>query len=246
MRVLVIGIAGVLLCGITPAHGGEISHGHVHCALNGLNIGDMSMTLHSASPEAKRLVQSIVDRIGIQNDFLLQEATFKTSTPMAFADIKGGSIRRIVFDREIFDSKNLNFTLAATLGHEIGHHINSDLAAIKRPDHVEELRADFFGGYVVHMLGGTSADATALTKHFSEKGSKSHPPKKQRYEAFLAGWTHGEDMRRKQLERCSVKWIGGAFNKDDQTCRIATSCGARDNPVRIACENDDGDWNWQN
>lgn len=245
MRAFVIGIVGVVFCGITPAYGGETGHGHTHCALNGLDIGDMKMTLHSASPEAKRLVQSIVDRIGIQNDFLLQEATFKTSTPMAFADIKGGSVRRIVIDREIFDSKNLNFTLAATLGHEIGHHINSDLVGVKRPDHVEELRADFYGGYVVHMLGGSRSDATALTRHFSEKGSKSHPPRKQRYEAFLAGWTHGEDMRLKQGGQCGVKWIGDAFDKDDQVCRIATSCGTKDIPIRFACENDDGNWIWQ-
>jgi len=198
-KLLVTAVALIVVApAATSAQAGELLSDSTVCAMNGLSFSRKNAKLHAPHPSAEALLQSIVDRVGIENDFLLKAATFKDATPMAFADIKNRSVRRIVYDRDIFHPEDgLDFTFAAVLAHEVGHHLNTDLIGVNRPNHTEELRADFFGGYVVSILGGSEADALAVTRYFG-KASKTHPAQGDRIEAFRAGWEHGETMKSKR------------------------------------------------
>lgn len=248
MRALTALLCASMLTGMAPELSAESppSPEGAYCAINGLRLSRANMTLHAPSPKAERLLQSIVDRVGIQNDFSLKAATFHKSTPMAFADIKGGSVRRIVYDRDIFTpDKGLDFTFAAVLAHEVGHHLASDISGVNRPNHTEELRADFFGGYIVNILGGSEAGAIAVTRHFGA-GSDSHPPREKREEAFRSGWQHGETMRQPQRQLCVGRWVGEVYRKGNTVCRSASICGFPKSQPRTACLNDEMKWVCEN
>ncbi|MEL6688364.1 MAG: hypothetical protein AAFP97_12190 [Pseudomonadota bacterium] len=166
------------------------------CAFNGLTYAELGASYQDASPEAQAVISWITQQAGLRNDFDLHGATFERS-PIAFAAIRHGH-RQIVYDVDKFSAKNgeLAWEDIAILAHEIAHHINGDTALHKADSHAKELTADFYAGMIVRRLGGTRENALAVTKMLSEEGSETHPPRKDRENAFGSGWDHADRLVR--------------------------------------------------
>jgi len=248
MKGVVIGLAmTVAIATAMPAtaQNSAVLESDIICAFNGARLNKMGAKLGKPSPEAVKAIQWIADSIGIENDFVVKSATFKRS-PLAYAVLSGGTERHIVYDVDQFLAKDgqLSYVDIFIFAHEVGHHINSDTSIKGRQKHMQELRADRYAGAVVNKLGGDLKDATAVTRHFSKSGSKSHPPRSQRIKAITEGWQHAERMRYVENGRCQPQWLGEAFEKDGQTCRVAMRCDIQGLPIKFACQNNDGDWNW--
>lgn len=249
MRSAIVGLAMVAAIAAsmpTAAQDGVVPHSDMICAFNGASLNEMGVKLGKPSPEAVKVIQWIVDLIGIENDFVVKSATFKRS-PLAYAALSGGTERHVVYDVDLFLAKDgkLSFVDIFLLAHEVAHHINSDTSIFGRSKHMQELRADRYGGVIVNKLGGSLDDAIAVTKHFSKSGSKTHPPRSQRVQAIKEGWQHAERMRYVENGRCQAQWLGDAFEKEGQICRIAMRCHREGLPIKFACKNSEGSWTWR-
>jgi len=84
-----------------------------------------------------------------------------------------------------------DWSLVAILAHEVGHHLAWH-TKIDGNDHLFELEADRFSGFIMRRLGATLDQAHAAMRLVSPKeASKTHPGLDQRLEAITLGWRDG-------------------------------------------------------
>ena len=84
-----------------------------------------------------------------------------------------------------------DWSLVAILAHEVGHHLAWH-TKIDGNDHLFELEADRFSGFIMRRLGATLDQAHAAMRAIAPKvASTSHPGLDQRLEAITLGWRDG-------------------------------------------------------
>lgn len=98
----------------------------------------------------------------------------------------------------LYDSRLLNFANDQTasfwssisiLAHEIGHHLSGHTLNQLTDNHLAELEADKFSGFVLYKMGATLEQATsAIATIGSNIDTESHPSKTKRIRAISNGW----------------------------------------------------------
>ena len=80
------------------------------------------------------------------------------------------------------------------MAHEVGHHLNDHTIDARGSRPPIELEADKFSGGVLQKLGATLEQAQAVISTFPERGSSTHPGRRDRLEAIRAGWQESYDL----------------------------------------------------
>ena len=198
-RKMVLGLLSCPVCGQLSSAEAETGKDEsdewkMICAMKQVpGIGAVENT-RDGKPEANRAIGWIMDLVGMRPRIRILEADFKVDN-VARAVIRG-SQRYVVYDTKwfTFEDNRVSWYSIYILGHEIGHHIYGHTHGFESGRHRAELDADRFGGWVVARLGGRLDQAVAFTRVFSEKGSKSHPPRNDRIAAIQEGWQAGKNV----------------------------------------------------
>lgn len=178
------------------AVGADTAQDGIICTLHGPNFG-LPHDADALQPdvEAVHAVSWISDTVGIRPNFSVGQAVFQRKNG-AYALLRNGE-RRIVYDTEYFSwvEGSPNWRETGIMAHEVGHHIAGHTAGVKSASHAQELEADRFAGFALARLGATLEQATRWSRSLSEKGSDSHPPRRQRLMAVTDGWRLGNSQR---------------------------------------------------
>lgn len=153
--------------------------------------------LNTPRYEAVKALEWITENVGLSDNFLLASATFKKKV-VAFAVIRSKK-RYIVYDEEVNFTEpkgQVSWFSLAVLSHEVAHHLAGHTAVKNQSPHKRELEADRFAGFMLGQLGASLHQAQAFTKIFSLKGSKSHPPRAERFNAATLGWHQSQQLLR--------------------------------------------------
>jgi hypothetical protein len=104
--------------------------------------------------------------------------------------------RLIIYDPEWARTASAEFYLV--LGHEAGHHFcGHTIGRTQASPQETELEADRFSGAAIrgfeayHGKAFIDAALKAAAEKYSERGSRSHPPKAERLEAIRSGYSQG-------------------------------------------------------
>lgn len=196
-RIIVANLMMAALSFCPSADAGEDVQGRVLCAFNDTERGAYGAVLGEPSPEAMTIIERIANIVGVENNFDVRSAEFPSMTPIAYATVYQGR-RQIVYDREFFarhGEGRISWAEVGIYAHEIGHLLGTHVF-LDDNRHSEELAADRFAGFIIARLGGSQAQATSMTRHFSANASSTHPARARRVEAIVDGWELGQRMMR--------------------------------------------------
>lgn len=161
-------------------------------------IAPQELTLFQPSSEAERIVQELVDVMGLEKNFVVKSSNVKNA--LASFD---GKQRYILYSTSFLEQfkteGSSRWGAYAVLAHEIGHHLNGDTFREKdvRRRREMELKADLFSGSVLRMLGATLAEAQSGINAIKEvRETPSHPKKDARLEAVSNGWSIRDEWMR--------------------------------------------------
>ncbi|MBP6811085.1 MAG: tetratricopeptide repeat protein, partial [Saprospiraceae bacterium] len=169
----------------------QITNHHIHqgCSFDNLPVED-DVYLYEPSDEAERIVDEILDALGLSKNFVLKSA----NVPNALATSLNGQ-RYILYSTDFLEKfksdANTQWAAYSVLAHEIGHHLNGHNfgETNSRTRKMMELEADQFSGSVLRMLGATIDEAQAGIKTFDLQGETlTHPSFPARKEAVSNGW----------------------------------------------------------
>lgn len=161
----------------------------------------------SSSEEANSIIISICDLVGLKPNFVVKVA----NVPNAQAQIDRISKQRMILYSQTFITSidlitKSNWGSIATLAHELGHHLNGHTlvgyTADKKKNHIEELQADEFAGFVCYKLGATLEQAQSVFQTFAEDNTSStHPPRSARLEAVAVGWNKAKEQVKTETQK---------------------------------------------
>lgn len=163
------------------------------------NDGEASGILVEA-PSARQLIQisEILKYSGLPSNFKILKTV--NSIANAFAAIVEGQ-RVIIFDEELLrvvdDRQSQEYWASMSiLAHEIGHHLSGHTLDAKGSNHMTEMEADKFSGFVLYKMGASVDDAIyAMEQIGSEIDFPSHPSKYKRVEYIKEGWNEANRQR---------------------------------------------------
>lgn len=102
-----------------------------------------------------------------------------------------GRVKKLNFSSATLpDATEKDWETLTLLAHELGHHLNGHLTNPK-PDATQwsqELEADETAGFIIHLMGGTLAQAQLAFRNVPEQGSYTHPGRQKRLDAVAKGW----------------------------------------------------------
>jgi hypothetical protein len=159
----------------------------VVCSYFGETIAD-DLYSFSSSDEARDVVKSITDQVGLSSNFEIKVA----NVPNAAAVIREEK-RYILYSesfmQNIVTQTGTNWANYSILAHEVGHHLEGHTLGKSGSQPELELLADKFSGFILGKLGADLSEAQAVMgKIATDDGSATHPPKSARLEAIAVGW----------------------------------------------------------
>lgn len=165
----------------------KFSLNDVVCSYFGENIAD-DLYSFSSSDEAREIVKSITDQVGLSSNFEIKVA----NVPNAAAVIREEK-RYILYSenfmQNIVTQTGTNWANYSILAHEVGHHLEGHTLGKGGSQPELELHADRFSGFILGKLGADLSEAQAVMgKIATDAGSATHPPKSARLEAIAVGW----------------------------------------------------------
>jgi hypothetical protein len=102
------------------------------------------------------------------------------------------NLRVILYNQQLTAqtaAAQLNWGMRLALAHQVGHHINHHLLTSASHRRTEELDADGFAGYLLHVLGATRAEIEGILAVMQfQSGRKGYPAAAERIKATLQGW----------------------------------------------------------
>ncbi len=143
------------------------------------------------SENARAIVARVTGVVGLHTSFELQE---RTDTQYVAALIDPEGRRSIAYNPEInLATDSDGWIVLGMFAHEIAHHLNLDLLRSESVDHHEvELKADFFAGRVLALLGATLQEAQLPLNVLPDPVTTSiRPAVIDRLRATEAGWLQG-------------------------------------------------------
>ena len=187
VKVAIVVLSLIWSLSVVAAEIQEIALGRA-CSYFGEQITGSVHTFDS-NQQAEQFIEDIVSSSGLSGRFNVRAA----GVPNAAAVIRGEQrfiLYSTGFIRSIRRATDSDWGSKSILAHEIGHHLNGHTLAQggSRPN--IELEADYFSGFVLQKMDASLEDAqVAMATLGSERGSATHPPKRDRLEAIASGWT---------------------------------------------------------
>ncbi|MGB1308211.1 MAG: sel1 repeat family protein [Oceanihabitans sp.] len=167
-------------------------------------VNNACATLGFASnEEAEIAVDKIMDIIGLQKNFIIQECPdINNAVAKNIKNNSGNFVRYILYDNNFFnrinDKASNDWAAISILAHEIGHHLNGHSLNNKGSNHEFELDADYFSGLILSKMGATLQEAqSAIQTLRYEKATHTHPAKKDRLNEIKRGWTKGDNFKKR-------------------------------------------------
>ena len=158
--------------------------------IHGKEVGSVYAEFQSVD-EAREITDRIVRVVGLKPNFEIRAANIDN----AAAVVQNGKryiLYNPVFIRNINKAIKKDWAGISILAHEIGHHLNGHTIMALGSSPAIELEADEFSGFVLRKLGASLKESqAAMSLISSEKGSKTHPGKKDRLAAIGKGWQNG-------------------------------------------------------
>ncbi len=183
-----------------------------------------------SNDEAELVVEKIMERIGLQPNFIVLECPNLNNAFAVNLKADIGCLRYIIYDNHFLEkvdfSTETDWAAVSIIAHEIGHHLNGHTldGVGSRPD--KELESDEFSGFALQMLGASLEQAqAAMNKLASERDSQTHPGKSRRLAAIERGWKNAEALapKYKEISRnadytsIAKKWFLKAYNINGNT-----------------------------
>ena len=163
-------------------------------------VNDACATLgFSADEDAEIAVDEIMDVIGLQKNFTIQECpNINNAVAKNIENSSGYTVRYILYDNDFFNNMDTkagsDWAAISILAHEIGHHLNGHALNNERSNHEYELDADYFSGLVLAKMGATLEETQSAINTFRyEKATSTHPAKIDRLNEIERGWTKGSN-----------------------------------------------------
>jgi Peptidase family M48 len=157
----------------------------------------------SDNAPAEQVTEEVIQAVGIP---VTSIAVRPGNVPNAVA-LVDGTVRVIVYNPGFLHGartqSGTNWAVYCVMAHEIGHHLSGHTLEPggSRPD--KELEADRFSGHVLFFLNATVDQAMSALQSLPDGGgSATHPPKRDRLQAVVAGWN--EAKRRSNGQRNKV------------------------------------------
>lgn len=161
-------------------------------------VNDACATLgFTTNEDALIAVDNIMEIIGLQKNFTIQECPNINNAVAKNITDKSGNIKRyILYDNEFFNKMDIkagsDWAAISILAHEIGHHLNGHSLNNEGSNHEFELDADYFSGLILSKMGATLEEALSAINTFRyEKATSTHPAKQDRLDEIEKGWTIG-------------------------------------------------------
>ena len=157
----------------------------------------------SDNAPAEQVTEEVIQAVGIP---VTSIAVRPGNVPNAVA-LVDGTVRVIVYNPGFLHGartqSGTNWAVYCVMAHEIGHHLSGHTLEPggSRPD--KELEADRFSGHVRFFLNARVDQAMSALQSLPDGGgSATHPPKRDRLQAVVAGWN--EAKRRSNGQRNKV------------------------------------------
>lgn len=165
-----------------------------YCNYDGQSTQKQFYTFASQT-EMAGMAALILKQVGLPSNFEVIASNVPNAT--AFMYTTGTNRTRYIFYSARFfldveDSTKTDWGKVSILAHEIGHHLaGHTLTKEKRAGN--ELEADKFSGFILRRMGATKEESiAAIEKMGSEAGTETHPDKRTRADAILAGWEEAD------------------------------------------------------
>lgn len=173
--------------------GQQVLEADWRCSFNGEQFDDTIYT-YASNEEAVAVVTKILKHTGLNQNFEIQAA----NVPNAMATIRGDK-RYILYNQEfmrgIKNATQTDWSGTSILAHEIGHHLQGHTIQAGGSRPVIELEADKYSGFVLQRMGATIDQSKAAMEALgSDAGSSTHPKKRDRLVAIVAGWNEANEL----------------------------------------------------
>lgn len=188
----IAGSVAFCTCG-NHAFGQQVLEADWRCSFDGENFDDTIYT-YASNEEAVAVVTKILKYTGLNQNFEIQAA----NVPNAMATIRGEK-RYILYNQEfmrgIKNATKTDWSGTSILAHEIGHHLQGHTIQAGGSRPVIELEADKYSGFVLQRMGATIDQAkVAMESLGNDAGSSTHPKKRDRLVAIVAGWNEASEL----------------------------------------------------
>jgi len=159
------------------------------CDYTGENVIPNVIQTFAPNDEVERNIRKVARALSVNpNTFKVHAA----NVPNAAAAIQGLTRYILYSPRFMHDIKRATGTPWAALSilaHEIGHHTNGHTLDRRGSRPQSEIDADWTSGKAMGHMGATLEEAQAAIMAFgNNRGSSTHPPKKDRLAAIEDGW----------------------------------------------------------
>ena len=108
-----------------------------------------------------------------------------------------GACRVILYDPEFLrdiERRTDEWGPISIMAHEVAHHLQGHTVFGKGSNPSNILDADFFSGFILQKMGASLESAQAPMRLIaSERGLRSHPPRRERLQAISKGWRRAAD-----------------------------------------------------
>lgn len=144
--------------------------------------------------EAKEILEDMLDTIQWKENFSIRE---QNGIRNAYATIIN-RVRWIIYDNNFLEDidayTSTKWSSISILAHEMGHHYYNHVVSSTGSTPTKEIEADAFSGYVMQKLGaGLNESIAAISAIATDRGSSTHPAKKDRVEAITRGWNSAKN-----------------------------------------------------
>jgi hypothetical protein len=138
--------------------------------------------------EAVDVVRGIMTSMGLPLRFEVRAGAVPNASAILTNDGQRLIVYNVIFMEEIRSKTGEYWSLISIMAHEIGHHLSFHMSS-QIDDHVAELEADYFSGFVLGKLGAKLDQALAAMRELSSPlPSKTHPKRDDRLQSIAVGW----------------------------------------------------------
>ena len=186
----------------------------------------------------------IMDASGLRADFeiVVDEGSDNAAAGIIYPCEQPGACtgyRVIVYDPRFLlhiEQETDEWGPISIMAHEVAHHLQGHTVFAAGSNPPNEIDADFYSGFILQRLGASLESAQAAMRVVaSERGSSSHPPRRERLQAIAMGWRDaaarggaggaGEALEaaRAELEemRAELRRLGGRLQESEDRANEA-------------------------
>ena len=194
-----------------------------HEAITGWNV---STTPYASSTEGKKMIQDIMDAVGIKANFDVRVANIPNAAAVTFAGKKFILYNPIFIDT-LIQKTGTKWSAISVLAHEIGHHVNGTPTETGRSQKQSELDADEFSGYALRKMGASVEQAEIALKMATGTGAtRTHPAQYDRLLAIENGWKQADNaLAARNMSNSSVGERGFKLSSDNRSYQNTVASG---------------------